>query len=204
MLKFIFDLDGTITSAETLPIISKKFNIHKELAQLTKDTVDGKIPWKSSFIRRVDFLKHVPVSEIDILLEKTPVYPKIVDFIQQNKDNCYMATGNLDCWVGRLCKKIGCRYYSSKAEVVNNEISRITHIIEKADIVEGIRKEGHTVVFIGDSNNDVNAMRVADVSVAYGASHMPSQLCLSAADYAAYTEEELLDILTNITKNQVL
>ena len=37
MTKFIFDLDGTVTSAETLPIISTNFNIRGEIDNLTKE-----------------------------------------------------------------------------------------------------------------------------------------------------------------------
>lgn len=201
MLKFVFDLDGTITSDETLPIIARAFNVHQELIQLTEDTVNGKIPWKQSFVRRVNLLKHVPVTEIDILLKKTRVYSEIVQFINDNKKDCFIATGNLDCWVDSLCKKIGCRYYSSRAIVKNNEIQEIAHILEKADVVELLQKQGHKVVFVGDSNNDVNAMRKADVAVAYGASHTPSEYCLSAADHVVYSERGLIELLTKIQKS---
>jgi HAD superfamily phosphoserine phosphatase-like hydrolase len=194
-MKFVFDLDGTITSAETLPIIAKTFKVHEELIKLTKDTVDGKIPWKQSFITRVNLLKHVPVNEIDILLEKTPLYANIVEFINKNHDSCYIATGNLDCWVDGLCRKVGCQYYSSKALVNGNEIIKITDIIEKAEVVEKLQSEGDIVIFIGDSNNDVRAMREADFSIAFGASHKPSKLCLSAADYVIYNEDDLVNML---------
>ena len=200
MIKFIFDLDGTITSAETLPIISKYFNVHQEMTQLTKDTVNGKIPWRRSFVRRVNLLKHVPVDDINILLKDTPLYSKIVNFIQENKENCYIATGNLDCWIDKLCNRIGCKYYSSRAEVKGGEISEISHILEKANVVEKFQKKGYKTVFVGDSNNDVNAMRKADIAIAYGASHKPSTFCLSAADHVVYSENDLLALLFKTLK----
>lgn len=198
MLKFIFDLDGTITSAETLPIIAKTFKVHEEIAQLTKDTVDGKIQWKESFVERVALLKHVPVNDINLLLEHTPLYNNIVEFIQKRKDDCCIATGNLDCWVDALCSRIGCAYYSSEAIVANNRIVEISHIIEKADVVQNLQRKGHKVVFIGDSNNDVNAMLKSDIAIAYGASHKPSKFCLSAADHVAFTEKDLMSLLEDI------
>lgn len=204
MIKFIFDLDGTITSAETLPIISKNFNVHNEMVQLTRDTVSGKIAWKDSFIYRVNLLQHISVREIDNLLEKTPVYSMIESFIRENKKHCYIATGNLDCWIDKLCKKIGCQYYSSKAIVKNDEILKISHILEKANIVQEFQKNGHRVVFIGDSNNDVNAMQEADIAIAYGASHKPSNLCLSVADHVVNSEKELVILLAKITEQHSL
>ena len=35
MTKFIFDLDGTITKQETLPLISSYFNVQEEIDKLT-------------------------------------------------------------------------------------------------------------------------------------------------------------------------
>jgi len=202
MMKFIFDLDGTITSTETLPFIARTFKVHEELAQLTKDTVDGKIPWRHSFVKRVGLLKHVPVDDINTLLEGTPLYHKIVEFIQSNRRDCYIATGNLDCWVDGLCNRIGCKYYSSKATVSDNEILEISSILEKADVVNMLQEDGYVVVFVGDSNNDVNAMRKADIAIAFGVSHKPSKFCLSVADHAVYSEEKLVKLLTDIIEKQ--
>lgn len=204
MLKFVFDLDGTITSAETLPIIARHFDIHEELMQLTKDTVDGKIPWKKSFVHRVHLLRDVPVDQINALLIDTPLYPKIEEFIKKNLEHCYVATGNLDCWVNGLCSRIGCRYYSSRAQIKDGKIHKISSILEKADVVQNLQDSGYKVVFVGDSNNDVNAMRKADISIAYGASHQPSRFCLSAADHVDYSEEDLIRRLVDIREKYAL
>lgn len=197
-LKFIFDLDGTITSAETLPIIAKKFNVHTEIEQLTRDTINGKIPWRQSFEYRVGLLKHIPTNEIDTLLRNTPVYTEIVSFILSNKDDCCIATGNLDCWIDGLCKKIGCKYYSSTATTSNNKILDISHIIDKSDVVRKLQYAGSKTVFIGDSNNDVSAMNKSDIAIAFGASHKPTDACMAAADYLVKSVSELLDLLQDL------
>ena len=36
MVKFIFDLDGTITKLETLPIIAKHFSIYDEIEKFNR------------------------------------------------------------------------------------------------------------------------------------------------------------------------
>ena len=68
-IKFIFDLDGTITSEETLPLIAKHFNVQEEIEQLTRETIQGDIPFVESFIRRVFILGKLPVDEVAALLE---------------------------------------------------------------------------------------------------------------------------------------
>lgn len=34
-MKFLFDLDGTVTSKETLPIIAEHFGVQDQIAELT-------------------------------------------------------------------------------------------------------------------------------------------------------------------------
>ena len=53
-IKFIFDLDGTITSEETLPLMAKHFNVQEEIEQLTRETIQGDIPFVESFIARFE------------------------------------------------------------------------------------------------------------------------------------------------------
>ena len=78
MTKFIFDLDGTITKEETLPVIAKYFSIEEEVEELTKQTVMGHVPFVESFIRRVSILGKLPIDEIDALLEDVELHEAIV------------------------------------------------------------------------------------------------------------------------------
>lgn len=191
MTKFIFDLDGTVTSQETLPLISNHFGISKEIEKLTEETIQGNVPFVESFIKRVHILGKLPVDEVSILLEKTSLYPKVVSFINKNKDNCLIATGNLDCWVEKLTKKIGCISYTSNAIVENNHVAKITQILKKESVVEYYKNLGEKIVFIGDGNNDMEAMRNADISIACGLTHNPAKSILTLTNYLVFNEETL-------------
>jgi len=191
MFFFVFDLDGTITKKETLPIIADHFHVNKEIDALTKETVKGNIPFIESFIRRVGMLSSLPVDEISELIGKVELYPKVHEFISANKDNCIVATGNLDCWTKSIMKKIGCQFFSSEAIVSNNKVKKIQSILKKEALVSELQSKGHKVVFIGDGNNDVEAMRIADISIGSGLTHTPSTNVLSICDYAVFSEEAL-------------
>ena len=191
MTKFIFDLDGTVTKQETLPLISKHFNIQEEIDNLTKETIQGNIPFVESFIRRVYILGKLPIDEISGLLQKVALYEKVAKFISQNSENCIIATGNLECWIDKLASKIGCCCYCSDGLIENNKVVKLTHILRKENLVERYKSEGEKVIFIGDGNNDVEAMRAADVSIASGLTHMPAKGVLSVADYLVLNEEAL-------------
>lgn len=191
MTKFIFDLDGTVTKQETLPIISNYFNIQEEIDELTTETIKGNIPFIESFIRRVYILGKLPINQVAELLEKVELYPKVVKFIKEHKEDCIIATGNLECWVEKLAKKIGCCCYCSDGIIENNKVVKLTRILKKENLVERYKNEGHKVVFIGDGNNDAEAMRFTDVSIASGLTHMPANSVLSIADYVVFKEEAL-------------
>lgn len=191
MTKFIFDLDGTITKAETLPLIANHFNVEEQINELTKATVAGQVPFIESFIRRVYILGKLPAGEINDLLEGVATYDKVVDFIKENKENCSIATGNLDCWVEKLAAKIGCECFCSSGKIENDRVVKLTKILNKEDIVRKYKDEGHRVVFIGDGNNDVEAMRIADVAIASGLTHSPAPGAISVANYLVLNEVAL-------------
>lgn len=191
MVKFIFDLDGTVTSVETLPIIAKHYGIEKHIESLTMKTVSGNIPFIESFINRVHLMATLPVDGINDLLEETAVYPHIQNFINEHKNDCIIATGNLDCWVEKLCRKVGCKAFTSKAIVKDNEVFKLTNILRKETIVREYQNQGYTVVVIGEGNNDLEAMRAADISIASGLTHKPANSVLGIVDYVIYEEEAL-------------
>lgn len=191
MTKFIFDLDGTVTKQETLPIISKYFGIEAEIDKLTEETIKGNIPFIESFIRRVYILGQLPIDKVSDLLETVDIYQKVGSFILQHKENCIIATGNLECWVDKLAKKVGCCCYCSDGIIEDNKVVKLTRILRKENLVERFKSEGEKVVFIGDGNNDVEAMRLADISIASGLTHMPAKGVLSIADYLVFSEEAL-------------
>lgn len=198
MTRFIFDLDGTVSAEETLPIIAAHFHIEEEISKLTQETIAGNIPFMDSFIKRVHILSQLPVSEISELLRNVSLFPAVLDFIRTHKENCIIATGNLDCWVGKLLNYIGIESYTSSAIVENDCVQKIVKILQKEDVVKMLKERGETVVFIGEGNNDMGAMRLADVSIASGLVHTPANSVLSVTDYLVYEEEGLCRLLNQL------
>lgn len=90
-----------------------------------------------------------------------------------------------------MAKKVGCCCYCSDGIIEDNKVVKLTRILRKENLVERFKSEGEKVVFIGDGNNDVEAMRLADISIASGLTHMPAKGVLSIADYLVFSEEAL-------------
>lgn len=191
-MKFLFDLDGTVTSEETLPIIANHFDCVEQISELTARTVQGNVPFIESFIRRVNILGAYSVSETTRLLSEVPLYPAIAKFIEEHKEDCVIVTGNLTCWCEGLFKKIGCQCYGSEALCEDDKVVKLKTILRKEQIVDQYKALGETVVFIGDGNNDLEAMRHANVSIATGLTHNPAQSLMSICDYVIFNEQALV------------
>lgn len=185
-----------------MPIISAHFNVGVEMSRLTQQTVKGDIPFVESFIKRTHVLGNLPISEVNDLLASVPLLERIVCFIKENQSDCIVATGNFNGWIENLVKKIGCRYFSSDGVVENNRVTNLTRILKKEDVVNQFKSQGEEVVFIGDGNNDAEAMRDADISIACGIVHKPAVSVLEVADYAVYSEESLYRLLNQIHTKQ--
>lgn len=197
-MKFLFDLDGTVTSKETLPVIASHFKVQEQIEELTKRTVQGNVPFIESFIRRVNILGKYSVSETDELLSQVPLYPILAQFIREHKEDCIIVTGNLTCWCDKLFKKIGCQCFGSIAECENDEVVKIKKILRKEDVVDQFKALGETVVFIGDGNNDLEAMRHANISISVGLTHNPAQSLMAITDYVIFNEKALVRQLNQL------
>lgn len=110
---FCFDLDGTITKSELLPIIASEVGLEQEMSLLTQLTMAGHIPFEHSFRLRFAILRSIPVDRIQAAVNSVEFDPYITDFIRKNHDRCFVVTGNLDVWIAPLLKKLGCNYFSS-------------------------------------------------------------------------------------------
>ena len=55
--------------------------------------MNGEIPFKSSFLKRVEILSVMNVSETRAMVAEIPLNENIAQFIRENRDRCYVVTG---------------------------------------------------------------------------------------------------------------
>lgn len=195
---FVFDMDGTITSCETLPLIGKHFGIDKEIEKLTQNAIAGNVPYLENFIYRIHMLANYPVKEISTLLKNVPLHEPIINFIARHSDQCRIATTNLDVWIEQLQTRLPCPVHCSHASLKNDSINRLETVLKKDQLVTDLQAQGFKVAFIGDGNNDMEAMRLADVAIASGLTHPPAKSILLVADYICYDENALCRFLEHL------
>ena len=197
--RFLFDLDATITKVEILPEIARRIGRAEQMRELTERTMAGEIPFEHSFIERVNLLKQIPVSTVSEIILQVPLHQEIVRFIQENKEDCYVVTGNLDVWIRGLMESLGLsgHYFCSKARVdgTGETLLGIASVMDKA---ETIRQFPRPFVAVGDGNNDAEMIGAAEIGIGFGGVRPIAPSVLQNATHAAYTEEKLCQFLRQL------
>ena len=194
---FLFDLDSTITQKEILPTISEKIGKLNEMRKLTEATMRGEIPFKSSFLNRVKILSEVEVSEVNRIVENIPLNENIVHFIIENKERCYVVTGNLDIWISGLMSKLGMdnHVYCSKAQVIGNHIEKVISVADKEMIVKQFVQP---LVVVGDGDNDSGMAKYADIAIGFGGVRNIAPSLLRNIDFAFYDDKRCAEFLKSL------
>lgn len=196
---YCFDLDGTITRLEVLPVIAAELGLAEEIGFLTQMTIRGQIPFEMSFRLRCRLLADIPVDTVAQIVDQVPLEESIVDFIQQRPNQCHIVTGNLDVWVSRLVRRIGCGVYcSSAATRPDGKLGALTQILRKGTAVRDLRGRCDRVVSIGEGFNDLPMFEEADIGVAYGGVHPPAREVIDNADYIIAKGDTLCRLLNTL------
>lgn len=194
---FLFDLDSTITKKEILPTIAETIGKKEKMRELTESTMKGEIPFKISFLSRVDLLKNIDVSEVSKIVSGIPLNEYIANFISENKDRCYILTGNLDVWTHGLMEKIGMEnhIYCSKAEVNRNRISNVISVVDKELMAQQFVQP---LVVIGDGDNDSGMAKYAKIAIGFGGVRNIAPSLLQNINYAFYEDKRCAKFLEKL------
>ena len=194
---FLFDLDSTITRQEILPTIARQFGVFEEMSTLTECTMRGELPFKQSFLQRVELLKQIPVSEVCELIGEIQLNEPLVEFIRRHQNRCYIVTGHLDLWIEKLIQKLGMEKntFCSKALVEHDYIQDVSSIVDKNAVI------GQMVlpfVAVGDGNNDAEMIEAAEIGIGYGGVREIAPSVLACASHAVYQEQKLVEFLERL------
>lgn len=196
--QFAFDLDGTVTSQELLPLIASQLGFLSEMQLLTRLTIDGTIDFEQSFRLRCAILQSVPISSVQEIVADVPLNPDISGFIAANREHCTVVTGNLDVWIRPVLDRLGCRFYSSTCFTEGDRLQRLDRVLHKSKAVHELKRVGTRVVAIGDGANDVSMFEAADIGIAYGGVHSPAPALADISDYLTFDGGALCRLLSTL------
>jgi HAD superfamily phosphoserine phosphatase-like hydrolase len=195
---FCFDLDGTVTAREILPMLAAEVGFYEEIRALTDATIKGIIPFDSSFRLRCKILADIPIPRVHAIIRSAPLFPKIVRFIDARRDRCYLVSGNLDVWIKPLIDELGVEAFTSAASVAGDRLLGVASVLDKGRAVEAVRSRHDRIVAIGDGMGDVAMFEKADVRIAFGGLHRPVEALLQMSDMLCLSETALVNVLETL------
>lgn len=196
---FAFDLDGTITRSELLPMIASELDLESEMRLLTDLTMAGMIPFEDSFRLRFAILRSAGLERIRSVVSNVTFDRAIEDFIHQNRERCFVVTGNLDLWIEPLVNRLGCQFFSSTAAIgKDGAITGLDTIMRKNVAGLEIKKQFDRLVAVGDGFNDVPMFDVADIGIAFSGVHNAPDALVSVSNYVALDGTSLCRLLNTL------
>ena len=201
----IFDVEGVLYDAEYLPLLAEKMNKEKEVWEITKNGIQGKIDWEEGLRQRVELLKGLDYKTCKDVADSMPIMTGAKELCSTLKNagwKLMAVSGGFTIITDRLKTELGIDHIFTNELVFNNEklddvvvnvnadksksaISKITEWDEK--------KENITVVV--DGANDVKLFDISDLGIAFRAQDLVKDLATVTLDDKDLTK--IIPIINN-------
>ena len=201
----IFDVEGVLYDAEYLPLLAEKMNKEKEVWEITKKGIQGKMDWEEGLRQRVELLKGLDYKTCKDVADSMPIMTGAKELCSALKNagwKLMAVSGGFTIITDRLKTELGIDHIFTNELVFNNEklddvvvnvnadksksaISKITEWDEK--------KENITVVV--DGANDVKLFDISDLGIAFRAQDLVKDLATVTLDDKDLTK--IIPIINN-------
>ena len=201
----IFDVEGVLYDAEYLPLLAEKMNKEKEVWEITKKGIQGKIDWEEGLRQRVELLKGLDYKTCKDVADSMPIMTGAKELCSALKNagwKLMAVSGGFTIITDRLKTELGIDHIFTNELVFNDEklddvvvnvnadksksaISKITEWNEK--------KENITVVV--DGANDVKLFDISDLGIAFRAQDLVKDLATITLDEKDLTK--IIPIINN-------
>ena len=182
----IFDVEGVLYDAEYLPILAEKVDKEKEIWEITKKGIQGKIDWEEGLKRRVDLLNGIDYDTCVQVANSLPIMTGAKKACRALKDagwKIMAVSGGFTIITDRLKKELDLDFVYSNELIFNNGnldgvIVNVDADKAKAAIIKirewNEKKENITVVV--DGANDVKLFDIAGFGIAFRAQDLVRDL----------------------------
>lgn len=177
------DMDSTLITIECIDELADLCGKKSEVSAITEMAMRGELDFTQSLKRRVGLLKGVPVSSLETVynerLKLNPGAEELLSRARENKIQTLLMSGGFTYFTEKLKSRLELNYTFANLLGVENGlltgdvIGRVVDAAEKRRIVESVCSDldisPAQAIVVGDGANDLEAMSVAGLSVAYHA-----------------------------------
>ncbi|MES2207851.1 MAG: phosphoserine phosphatase SerB [Pseudomonadota bacterium] len=183
----VMDMDSTLITIECIDEIADFVGKKPEVAEITEEAMQGKIPFSEALVKRVALLAGLPVSTLEAVyqqrLKLSPGAELMLESFKAVGASTLLVSGGFSFFTDRLKERLGLdAAYANTLEVQNGLLTgriegdlvdgatKAQHLLRlKASLVNPSEEATKAIVAIGDGSNDRLMFAEADVGVAYHA-----------------------------------
>ena len=188
----IFDVEGVLYDAEYLPILAERVNKEKEIWEITKKGIQGKIDWEKGLIERVRLLRGLDYETCVQVANSLPIMTGAKEACNALKNagwKLLAVSGGFTMITDRLKDELGLDFvYSNElvfkddkldGVIVNVNADKAKTVITK--ILEWDEKKEDITVVV-DGANDVKLFEISGFGIAFRAQDLVKDLATVTLD----------------------
>ena len=188
----IFDVEGVLYDAEYLPILAERVNKEKEIWEITKKGIQGKIDWEKGLTERVRLLRGLDYETCVQVANSLPIMTGAKEACNALKNagwKLLAVSGGFTVITDRLKDELGLDFvYSNELIFKDDKLDGVIVNVNadkaktaKTKILEwGEKKEDITVVV--DGANDVKLFEISGLGIAFRAQDLVKDLATVTLD----------------------
>lgn len=188
----IFDVEGVLYDAEYLPILAEKANKEKEIWEITKKGLEGKIDWVDGLKERVQLLNGIDYDTCIKIANSLPIMTGAKEACRALKDagwKLMAVSGGFTIITDRLKKELGLDFVYSNELVFKDD--KLDDVIVSVDADKAksamikIREwdeKKENIIAVVDGANDVKLFDITGFGIAFRAQDLVKDLATVTLD----------------------
>ena len=188
----IFDVEGVLYDAEYLPILAEKVNKEKEIWEITKKGLEGKIDWVDGLKERVQLLNGIDYDTCIQTANSLPIMTGAKEACRALKDagwKLMAVSGGFTIITDRLKKELGLDFVYSNELVFKDD--KLDDVIVSVDADKAksamikIREwdeKKENIIAVVDGANDIKLFDITGFGIAFRAQDLVKDLATVTLD----------------------
>lgn len=177
-----FDMDSTFVQEEGVDEIARALGISEHISALTRQAMEGRLDFDTSFTQRIQLLKGTPLTLLHDVCARMTISPgisRILPLLRHKGFKTAIISGGLDIFTQGLQQKYQIDYvFSNTLEMENNVLTgNVKSPIMNAQLKQqtlhqlalSLQLAPHQIIACGDGANDLPMLAHAGTGIAWKA-----------------------------------
>lgn len=179
---FAFDMDSTLIKEEVIDELARRNGVYEEVANVTKEAMEGKLDFDSALRKRCNYLKGIKDSAFDEIFRSITPNDGVVEllpWIQKYNGQIAIFSGGFVPVVEKFAKHFSISLYAANHLEIENGfttgkvLGTIVNKNQKKELLIKYREENQVLisqtVAVGDGSNDSLMLNEAGIGIGFHA-----------------------------------